>query len=624
VSEEAQEEGEEVSPAVVEPHEPTTALAKRTPAALVKAASFYPTGHADQRVLLSVIFGAPAGSAAVFAGGAALLGLGGFAIAALGILGTPFGLFGANWYYEHRGKSGLRNALLLFSHSPEKGRVALARIAGSRAWLPEVRLEAAGRLAVDALERGEVAEAIQFLQVGEPDGHLPRRRRSWEAGLRAEVLRSIFAWLAPDSFTDVGVSDSDGFQEPDDDAEGTSLIAALRILEAAAREDDARLAAACADAGATALATLLPTLHVIVAAVAAERLHHLADPLHQKLREDTEGKLRTLLRRLFPRMQILVDEGYRGVSQDLPSELEHTSLEIIAPAELTELAVAPAGSLQPVPRNTVAGAFMSVYGMFALSGLLLGMAMPMALAIFLGAYFGFLFGTPIAVVWGGSRVESLERGRRVAALRSLNPPPPMPWLIECATGPPGPVTRSSGYRRLGDIPPSQMVLLVAVVRAEQAIARGELDTAWAQVEWWFAGFSGQLPSRDPMYALGGSLIRIATLTGHLTQAERLSRVVPEMDNPWDEPRRRTAYGNSPRALALARALLAVTQAQWEHAADLIERASISRPVYLSPHDEALYAEVCRRLVEKGFPVRWTRWKVDQNWQDWLARVWPAG
>jgi hypothetical protein len=575
-------------------------------------------------VLFTVVFGAPVAAAAGSAGVLALLGLGPAAPVLGFFLGAPAGLFGANWYFENRGKRRLAAALRLHSASPDRGKQELAAIAGSRAWLPEIRLEAAARLAIEAFENGEVSAAIQHLDLGEQDHHQHRRRRSWEAGLRGEVMRAILAWLSPDRFGEYGVARSETIREPEDDAEGAALLAALRVLEAAGRPDDGPLLAAWNDTRGSELRVLLPTLHTVVSAVTAERIPHLADALHQRLRDDQTGRLRALLRRLFPRMQLLVDDGYRGVSADPNLDAERAGLEIVAPEELTALARPDDASVAPLRGgSSTARIFGFVYASAMLMGALLTIVgAPLALGLVAGFFMALYVGTPIAAVWGGNANEARERGRRVAALRALHPPPPGPWLVECAAGPPGPVVRSSGYRKLAEIPVSQMVLYVACIRAEQALARGDVDEAWKLVEWWFAGIVGALPSPDPMYAVGSSLIRIATLTGHLGRAQELAQLVPEHDSPWDDTSRRTAYGNAPRALALARALLLAHRGQWDHSAGFVESAAMARPVYLPPSDQALYGALVRRLAKRGYSVRWTAWKVDPGWEAWVEKIWP--
>lgn len=57
------------------------------------------------------------------------------------------------------------------------------------------RLEAAGHLALLALERGDVARAIDVLAFESTDGGTGPRGRGLERGLIGELVRSILAWL---------------------------------------------------------------------------------------------------------------------------------------------------------------------------------------------------------------------------------------------------------------------------------------------------------------------------------------------------------------------------------------------------------------------------------------------
>jgi hypothetical protein len=395
------------------------------------------------------------------------------------------------------------------------------------------------------------------------------------------------------------------------------------VLEAAGSGEEARLAAAWADASGSRLAELLPTLHLIATAVASERLHQLDENLAARLREDPGGSRLRLLRRLFPRMQLVADDGYRGVSPEPAREGEHEGSEIVAPAELTALACYEPRDLVPVRRATVSAVFLTTYGFFSAAALLLTLAAaPIELALLAGFFGAIYLGTPTAAILGGSLVQARERARRVAPLRRLQPPPPLPWLVECAAGPPGPVTAASGYRRLPPLPASQLTLYAACARAEHALERGDLAEAWKQVEWYFAGFSGALPGRDPMYACGSSLVRLAALAGHLAEASRLAAVVPVMDHPWDDAQRRTARGNAARALALAHALLAAREERWDVAAERLDEAARARPVFLTPHDRALYASLVERLQARGHEVRWRKLQVEPAFAGWVARIWP--
>jgi hypothetical protein len=601
----------------------TTALAEQTPAALAHAPSYFPTGHADSGTLFAILIGAPLAAGVGLAALASVFGLEAGSVM-LGIFGAPLGLWGANHYFEHRGKQRLAQALRLHALEPGRGRMALELLSATPAVLPEIRLEAAARVALDAFEAGDIASAIKALTIGEQDIDRPRRRRNWQVGLRAEVLRAILAWLSPDSFTDCGVAPRKAFSDDGADPQGVALLAALQLLETASLGDDGALAAAWNDVEASPLEQMLPTLYVLVQAVASQRLEHLVDPLRERLRHDPDGKHRQFLHRLFPRMHLDAQDGYRGVSQDPPERGEHTSLEVIAPQELTELARLEGSELMPLTRGTAAKAFLKVYASFALGGMIVAGTSGGALLLgaFTGLIAGLYMGTPIAAIWGSRLTQRDERARRVAPLIRLQPTPPGPWLVECASGPPGGVTQTSGYRRLTDLPASQMVLYAAAHKAEVAIEAGDLDEAWSHVAWWFAGFSGALASTDPMYAVGTSLVRVAALTGHLEDARRLLRVIPEVGHAWDSPVNRTGNGNSPRALSLVGALLEGLEGRWDNAARLLEVGGASKPIYLGGHVQSLYAELARRTTAHGESVDWRYPPPDPNHEDWLRVVLP--
>ncbi|MEM7158511.1 MAG: hypothetical protein AAF799_37070 [Myxococcota bacterium] len=600
---------------------PSAALALRTPTALKRAPSFYPTGHADGWKVFTVAFGAPiaVGTAIALVGSGIGLGVG---AAALGVLASPFGTLGAHHWFSARGKSNLRRAQQLYAHDTARGLAALQRVAASGA-LPEIRLEAAARVAIDALSRGDVVAAIEALSLREQDIDAFRRRRNWEAGLRAEVLRSILAWLSPGSFTDSGVASSEDISDAEADTEGAALLAALRVLERASEPDDGPLAIAWSDVEGSTLEAELPTLHMIALAVTAERLHQLLDDFHDRLRRDGSGNYRQLLRRLFPRMQIIDEGGYRHMSPDDPVG-GATSLAVVAPTELQELAQPIAADLVPASRGTAAATLLTTYGIVFAASTVLTLAA--GGPGFVGALIGFAaniyVGTPFGAIWGSRRVQRRERERRVAPLARLSPPPPAAWLTECASGPPGPVTPTSGYRRLVEIPPSQMVLYLAAMKGEQALARGDLDEAWARVEWWFAGFSGKLSDPDSLYASGSSLVRIAALSGRLTAARRLLSVMPEVGNKWDDALNRTVYGNAPRAVGLAAALVAGLGGQWDAVNRHLSNARFGKAVHIPPRDEALIAELVRRTRAHGAQADWNIPHASRMDRGWLEQIWP--
>lgn len=595
----------------------SSALARRAPVALNRAPAFFPTGHSESWKVFAVAFGGPGITGAIGSAIGLAAGLGSGALL-VGACATPVGMAATSYMLSGRGKKRLKRALDLHLADPQLGLAQLQQIAASNA-LPEIRVEAAGRIALDALQGGEVAAAIEALSIREQDSHLPRRRRNWETGLRGEILRSILAWLSPGSFADGGIAHSDAFPDDGSDPEGVALLAALRLVECAGHDDDTALASAWSDIAGSGLEHELPTLHVITHALAAERLHHLMPELHDRLGADDTGLYRRLLRQLFPRMPLAVDGGYRAITPDLVAEDAATSLALVAPTALQTLATPGDADLVPVSRGSTAAVFAGTYSLFVVTSILLGGGwLGMMAAVFMALYIG----TPIAAIVGSMATQRREQARRIAPLARLDPPPPRSWLTECATGPPGVVTRTSGYRKLVPIPLSQSVVYVAALKAEQALQRGELEAAWEHIQWWFSGFSGKIHARDPLYAVGGSLVRVAAMTGRRSDAHRLLAVLPEVGNAWDTPANRTLYGNAPAAVSLAAALLAAVEGKWDAAATAMAQAQEDRKVYVGPHDQVLLAEIVRRAAGHGVVVQPYGRQLALPMPQWLATAWP--
>ncbi len=539
-----------------------------------------------------IAFGAPVGLALTVAVAGELLGLG-LGSYFLGCLAAPLAMFVANHAFSERGKPRLAKALSLYQAEPTRGLAALRAIAAS-AVLPEVRLEAAATIALARIERGDIEGAIEALSIHEQDIDRPRRRRSWETGLRGEVLRSILAWLSPGSFMDSGIALVEAFADDPEGEEGTALLATLRALECASRGADGPLAAAWGDVEASCLRSSLPTLHIIVQAVVAERLSYLQDELHARVHGDPTGLYRDLLRRLFPNMQILVEGGYRVISPEVDTD-DTASLAVLAPLEVSELVRVTDADMVPVSRGALKAAFMASYGSIAALCVVATLfGLHFLITVFIAIFTMIYVGTPIALVMGSSRTEQAERARRIAPLARMDPPPPAVWLTECASGPPGAVTRTSGYRRLTEIPQSQLVLYAAVMKAEQALERDDHEAAWGFVEWWFSGFSGVVAkSNDTLYAAGSSLVRVAALSGHLAEAYRLLAVLAEVGNEWDGPENRTLYGNAPAAVRYAAALVYAMQQNQENAGRALQIASEAPRVYMTARERSRIEELAR-------------------------------
>lgn len=594
----------------------TTALALRNPEALRRAPEFYPEGHAGAE-LATVLVGAPA--AAAFGTGLllALAGAGPVA-AAVALFTVPFASLFANDRLSSRGKKPLARARLLYVEDTQKGLAALEAVAQSSA-LPEVRLEAAALVAQHRIELGDIRAAVDALSILEQDLGKSRRRRNWEVGLRGEVLRSILAWLSPGSFVESGVATSDAFDERDITDEGRALVALLRVLERAAETDDGALASAWRDARGANLSSLYPTLYVVGLAVSAERLHHLIDRLHEVLDGERGEFYRGILRQLFPRMQLLDGGGYREASPEEPTTISQ-ALSVAAPKQV--VALARQDGLVPPPSfasQAFAGTYGTIIGLSTIAGLALGSGAAGGIA---GLFMSLYFGTPVAAIWGSRRTQALRRAHRVEVLSALTPTPPRAWLEECASGPPGPVTRTSGYRRLLPIPEGTMVVYVAVAKAEEALLRLEAEEAWSYVSWWFESFSGRLQHDTSMYAAGSSLVRVAALTGHAAEARRLMAVLPERGNEWDSPQNRSIRGNAPFATRLTEALLLALENDWEMSKARLEWALQAHRVDLSEHDRALYERIAYQASKAGVSIRWPYPARDPAAKTWASAVWP--
>lgn len=595
----------------------TAALALRSPDALRRAPEFYPEGHAGPE-LATVLFGAPAAAAIGCGVLLAVLGTGGIGAVVGGMFTVPLTIAYANHRLTNRGKAKLAAARMAYLRDTASGLSALETVAQSGA-LPEVRLEAAGHVALHRIEQGDVRGAIDTLSIREQDAGKSRRRRNWEVGLRGELLRSILAWLSPGSFAESGVAPSDAFNEKDIDEHGRALLALLRVLERAAEPDDGALAQSWRDTRGTGLHSLFPTLHIIGLGVASERLHHLLDALHERLDGDRGDHFRNVLRQLFPRMQLLDASGYREASPDEPLSMTRT-LAVAAPKEVVALAKL---NTSGEPRSEAPAAFAATYSavmaLCAAAGLAGG---SVAIGAVVGVFMSIYFGTPIAAIWGSRRTQRVRHAHRIAPLAALEPSPPEPWLVECASGPPGPIARTSGYRKLLPIPEGTMVVYVAVAQAHDALARLEHDEAWQHVAWWYEGFSGRLQHDESMYGAGSALVCVAALTGHLADARRLMSVLPERGNEWDTPLTRTAWGNAPFATRLADALLLALEGEWDMVQTRLEWALQAPAVYLSQHDRALYELIAYKASKAGVSLSWPLESHDPSAKTWASAVWP--
>lgn len=603
------------------PRGATSALARRSPEGLRRSPTFYATGGSVEtwRAFMTLV-GGPGLLALVFGTLVSLTVAADPGLIMLAVFfAFPMGVIGTNYWFQRREQHALARAQ------------ARAEVEGGKSWpaleAPEVLLEVAAHRAIRELEAGNVQAAVDALSIRERDMHRQRRRRNWTHGLRGELLRSVLAWLSPSHFAEEGVARASAFPERGADDQGLALLAALRVLEAASEASDEVLEHTWAAAQASALKAELPMLYTVTLAVTAERLHAHAEELRERVLSDASGRMRGLLERLFPSMRIWVEGGYREASPEAPAVVTQ-ALALVPPPSLVALA-------EPTPETgeLSSNQFMVASGSAALAtGLAVGGVMGLAsgglaglgLGLYFGGMFGLYGGVPVAAMITVSRTRTRQRRRRVEPLTRLEPRPPAAWISECALGPPGKLMWASGQRRFEPVPPGQMVLYVAAARAEQALARAEVEEAWAELRWWFDAFDGRVARPDELHATGSTLVRVAVLSRHQAHARALLAVLPEFSSEQDTSGNRTAYGNAPRAVAMAAVLVASLDEAWFEVPKLLARAWAARPVYMEPRDHALMHACAERARAAGVEeARWGGPAASSEARAWAEGAWPG-
>lgn len=515
----------------------------------------------------------------------------------------------------------LRAAQLALARDRESGLSAMRELVAAPA--DDVATEARGRLALDALTRGELAEAIELSRTSRYNPGLERQRRALGRGLLGELVRSLLAWISPDRF--VRVAHSSAFRLDAHQREGASedaleefqaLVAALRVLEATAAEPGARRVAWEATRR-TELMTRLPAIGLLALAYVVQTTPALQGELDEALARASPAE-RALLERVFTRYRAQREElgdVYRAAPAELAPSESSRALALVAPVELID-AVAQPQVTEAIQRWRGATRLRAVMGPLLVIAAVLGGAYgswPIALGVLLS------YGLGIA---GWQRW--LWRAR-VRTLAELEPPPSRPWLAEFRHCP------TSGIRGAGgdDIHPlseTQLALFVACVRADQALARGELEAAWDHVAWWFDVFKTGAYEPEPLYAVASCLLRVACLSGHDDEAERLAPVVRYLAGGDSDAHTRTCHGSAAGARAMTLALVAARRGQWDWAGRFLGDASIEPRVWQSPHVEALHGQLVRQARARGFTEHpaWARPSAARAdaWTKWIGGFWP--
>lgn len=579
---------------------PRTELAQRAPLSFSRArAGAWLHGVPSRRILFAL---AGVGAAASVTLAAPLSAASLSAALALGAMLVPRPL---------RGHRALVRAVALHRRDSEAGSLALRELLGKRS-AHAVRLEAAGRLALAALERGQLHEAVAPLADAESDVlRVERPSRGLGLGLLGELMRSMLSRLGVSRFTRVAESSAlapGSPQAPADERdreEYMALLSMLELLEAEAGAPLSVLEAAWRRMRATHLAERFAGLSLIADAAVARRLPAARSAIEQVFEQRERARwARSLLDGLFPSLLDEIGLGEQGYRRP-----GHGSRALVAmdsyqpPAEILEL-------VEAHDRGELVGRFGTAVSLAAgpVGALAMSLSGVGAFALLLGA---------------AGLSGNLERSLRAGPLLAMPYGPRRAWLRELAAAPDAPAPLGDRHAPLRS---DALALYLCCIRAEQALAKGEPAQAWDWIAWWFADRDNRRGPKLSLYPVASSLLRVACLSNHMVEARSLAELLEPGPAQRFGLRRRTVHGDAPRALALAKALVYGRAGAWSEAARALEKVAGEPGVIMSERDEVLYALMAQKvagMIPKVDPrLCAVSPRSVERVRPFLVRVWP--
>jgi hypothetical protein len=434
-------------------------------------------------------------------------------------------------------------------------------------WLPaNVRCDAAGWLALGLIEHGELDQAVEALRESSPRSRRWRVRGS-VSGFFGEAVRAIVRRLDPR--TGWSIVSSDVLHPRPDEHKATpwlSLVrAALRLLEAIEAGDHGLVAIRWAELPRP-LTVRAPVLTMLLRIEAARVVPELRAELDTHIRAMHPG----VQRLLFERASALVDDGA-------------SSYRVLATIPWTgERALEPLG-VQTPPTRWSATIFISAPA-----------ASATMLAIALQAWW--FVGTTVGI-WALGKLR-IGRRRRIRGLVELGVPRST-WLRELGhMRSRSHHTRPSWTTALAPFEHGDTVLVLAVRRAERALLIGDRDAAHAAIAWWLDNASPRVIQELDPVALGAALLRLAALLGFDDAVRRLEALPSSTRRGMP----RSGHGDAPRAMSMARAIVAARRHDWEAAAEHVQEALAQPKIDLDPIDYDLYYWLLDSLAERGHAI----------------------
>lgn len=515
------------------------------------------------------------------------------------------------------GRGELRRAREAFSDPrTRRGAVrAFERLARRRLSPQPAKVDAWGYAALHRLEAGDLDGALLHAhRIGAMAGHQTRRRTP-DMGFLGEAVMSVMGRLFPE--TKLRVPKASVFHAAQDraaeaeDPQLPSVLAVLRLLEAAGHGDRGAVIRAFNELPGRQLERDLPTLRLLAWAAAARTEPALADGLVDALEALCDAQ-QALIRRRFSELQTSAMGAYRRAEEVPEAALALQS----PPGALQELATsAPPSRWFPVVAAPVRMTGWMFMAMAMLSAATMGVSVA-ALA---------MCGIAVAILVPSSAGRLYHRWTRVAPLRTAGIADPI-WLGELARSRTRSGPLSGDDARLYPFDRGELMLFVALHRAEASLGRGAIDEAHGQIDWWLVGAEDATLQRLDTHPVAAGLMRMATLLDRPEVAARISIRAALATAPSRSVRgRRSGRGDAPQAVALARALMHARQRRWEHAGQELLRAADARSVVLDDFELALYGELVRRVRANASVAEGILGKLEQVASPpWIATVWPAG
>lgn len=467
-----------------------------------------------------------------------------------------------------------------------------------------VRCDALAHAALIRLEMGELEAALNLLATPMRDSGSSVRARTPMVGHYGEAVRSVMAWLFPESHLEA--LDSLVLRPTQESPlrlgyEGVpDMLAILRLLEASHRNSAAAVRRAWTELDSERLSRRHPLLIALILGVVRRVEPSVQADLDARVAGLSEAARQVVMRR-FPELDLAAGATYR-----LPATSTSTAVARVAPTALQALH-AERGVSRWLPVSNARGPWAVFFSLWVV---LAGVGSADGTLILVGMVF--------AALGVGSIVHRRRRVRPLVAagirapgrVRELS-------MMGSRTGP----------RIWGTSPPhpfdrGELMLVVGLARAEDKLLEGDPAGAREQIGWWLEGLDRNVLANLDLHAIASTVLRVAALLRYDNQAKYLNARIRVGHSP--RIHKRTGHGDAPRALWLARALHFSVAGDDAAAVRALDVAAKNRRVTLDRFETELYGAVVRRLADRGhvIPADLSQLLALDSSPAWLEAVWP--